>query len=101
MNEAYFKARKRVKQIKSLYIHLIVFLLVNSFLVFNLITAEKSKNLDFFVWLILTTIITWSIGLLIHAWCAFQGRILFSKNWEEKKIQEFMNKDVEKLHKYE
>ena len=54
---------------------------------------EKDESLDTFVWLVLNVMITWSIGLIIHAWFVFEGKILFSKDYEDKKIQEFMQND--------
>jgi hypothetical protein len=93
MDEKYMKAKKKVKSLRRFYIHLFIFLIINITLFFKLIMLEKDESLDTFVWLVLNVMITWSIGLIIHAWCVFEGKILFSKDYEDKKIQEFMQND--------
>ena len=93
MNKKYLEAKKKVKSLRRFYIHLFIFLIVNITLLFNLIMLEKDEGLDTFVWFILNIMVTWSIGLIIHAWCVFDGKILYSKDYEEKKIQEFIQND--------
>ncbi|PTM07942.1 MAG: hypothetical protein DA407_09355 [Bacteroidetes bacterium] len=93
MNKKYIEAKKKVKSLRRFYIHLFIFLIINITLLFKLIMLEKDESLNIFVWLILNVMITWSIGLIIHARRVFDGKILFSKTYEEKKIQEFMQND--------
>ena len=93
MNKKYLKAKKKVKSLRKFYLHLFIFLIVNMTLLFKLILLEKDESLDTFVWLVLNIMITWSIGIIIHAWRVFEGKILFSKNYEERKIQEYMQND--------
>jgi len=93
MDKKYIKAKKKVKSLRRFYVHLFIFLIINITLFFKLIMLEKDESLDTFVWLVLNVMITWSIGLIIHAWCVFEGKILFSKDYEDKKIQEFMQND--------
>jgi len=91
MNKKYIEAREKVKSLRRFYIHLFVFLIINITLLVRLILLEKDESLDTFVWLILNIMITWSIGLIIHAWCVFEGKILFSKEWGERKTEEFLH----------
>jgi len=92
------KASKRVKSIAGFYKHLIVYILVNIFLL-----AIKYYSLDpndnFFEFSTFSTLFFWGIGLVFHALGVFGPTIFFGKNWEEKKIQEIMNK--EKSQKWE
>ena len=90
MNKKYLQAKKKVKLLRRFYIHLFIFLIVNITLLVKLIMLEKDESLDTLVWLILNVMITWSIGIIIHAWCFFDGKILFSKDWEQRKIEEFI-----------
>lgn len=39
------------------------------------------------------TIFFWGIGLVFHAWGVFGKGLLFSKDWEARKIKEFMKED--------
>ena len=88
MNQKYIEAKKKVKSLRRFYIHLFFFLIVNISLLFNLVMLEKNESLDFFVWVVLNIMITWSIGIIIHAWYVFDGRIFFSKAYEDRKIEE-------------
>jgi len=93
VDKKYIKARKRVKSLRRFYIHLFFFLIVNIALLFNLIMLEKNESLSFFVWAVLNVMITWSICIIIHAYFVFNGKILFSKAYEERKIKEFMQEN--------
>lgn len=100
--ELYRRAEKRVKQIKGFYWHLFWYLAVNIFLTFGrTITGffqEGTLDLSdlnfsrlnfgsFSIWFF------WGIGLVGHWLHVFGMNIFFSKDWEEKKIREFMEKD--------
>ena len=92
------RAQKRVKKISGFYKHLMVYVLVNLFLItlqfFNLDKGEK-----FFEFSTFSTAFFWGIGLAFHAISVFGKNIFLGSNWEEKKIQEFMEK--EKTSKWE
>ena len=80
---AYERAVKRVKELKGFYGNLISYCIVIPFLIIiNLITSPKGI---WFYW----PMLGWGIGLLAHGMNVFA----IGKNWEEKKIQEIMNKD--------
>lgn len=92
------RAQKRVKKISGFYKHLMVYVLVNLFLItlqfFNLGKGEK-----FFEFSTFSTAFFWGIGLAFHVISVFGKNIFLGSNWEEKKIQEFMEK--EKTSKWE
>lgn len=95
--ERYAKAQKRVKKIKGFYMHLFWYLVVNIFLL-AMIYKNLDSNEDIFEWGHFTTPFFWGIGLLFH-WVGVFGRnIVFSKDWEERKIKEFMDKDKNKFN---
>lgn len=88
----YQEALKRVKKIKGFYIHLFVYIVINIMIIIsniqNLEVGESYlKKENFF------TAFFWGIGLLGHALSTFMPSWIMGKNWEEKKIQEFMEKD--------
>ena len=81
--ERYFKARKRVEEIKGFYGNLIAYIVVNiGLMVLNLLT---SPGYLWFFW----PMLGWGIGVISHAMQVFA----VGKNWEEKKIQEIMNNE--------
>jgi len=55
---------------------------------------NNSNNDSFFwSWQTFSTALFWGIGLVAHGLSVFGKNLFFSSNWEEKKIQEFMDKD--------
>lgn len=89
--DRYLRAKKRVNQIKGFYWHLFWYLVIN-IMIFVTITKnlESLKQLNFGHF---STAFFWGIGLAAH-WASVFGRnLIFSKNWEERKIREFMDKD--------
>ncbi|MBP7173098.1 MAG: 2TM domain-containing protein [Cloacibacterium sp.] len=81
-------AQKRVKTMKGFYIHALVFVLVNLFIIFSnaFIEGEGFKTMDNYY-----TAFFWGFGLLAHGLSVFGGELFFGRNWEERKIQEILN----------
>ncbi len=86
----YIKAKKQVEEIKGFYIHLVVYLVINAFLLVPIFRYVSPDELN--IWSF-STAIFWGIGLAFHAYSAFGKHLMFSKEWEERKIKEFMEKD--------
>ncbi|MCX7863131.1 MAG: 2TM domain-containing protein [Bacteroidales bacterium] len=86
--EKYKQARQHIAELKSFYVHLIWYVMANIFLViYNLATVPE--NLWFF-WVILF----WLVGLFCHAYAVFFKGSIFGKRWEDKKLQELINKET-------
>ncbi|WP_139489353.1 2TM domain-containing protein [Brevibacillus dissolubilis] len=83
----YEEARRRVKKLKGFYSHLLVFLLVNALL----FTVNMLQDTDK-IWFIYP-LGGWFIGLFFHGMGVFNTFSLFSKDWEDKKIQEFIDRN--------
>lgn len=88
--ERYFAAQKRVKSIKGFYIHFTVYVFVNIVLSIQIYLINKN---DFWQWESFSTALFWGVGILAHGTSVFGSNLLFGKNWEERKIKEFMEKD--------
>jgi uncharacterized integral membrane protein len=88
----YKEAQKEVKRIKGFYTHAIVYLAVNI-----MIVVLNVKNLEvgesYFQWHNFTTAFFWGIGLLAHGLSVFVPTWILGKDWEERKIKEFMEKE--------
>lgn len=85
--ERYFKARKRVEDIKGFYGNLVAYIVVNIFLlIINLATSPKHL---WFFW----PMLGWGIGVIFHAMKVFNYMPFLGKDWEEQKIKEFMEKE--------
>jgi len=95
----YNRALKKMKGIKGFYSHLVVYLMVNLFLMLahmGLFTQDvihiNLSSKSYF-----TTPFFWGIGLIFHGLYVFQHKFRFFKEWEERKIKEYMEKDEEEF----
>ncbi len=80
----YRKAKERVEAIKCFYYNLLAYCIVISFL------AWINLNTTSFLWFIFPAL-GWGIGLLGHWSKAYGYNPFFGRDWEERKIKEFMN----------
>ena len=96
--DKYADAQRKVKRLKGFYTHLIVYVIINIMIVFinirGLDAGESYFKIENFF-----TAFFWGIGLTAHALSTFMPNLIFGKNWENKKIKEFMEK--EKSEKWE
>lgn len=99
MDERYNMAYKRVKRIKGFYTHLLVYFLVNGFVLAR--KFYRHGEIDFWDWDTFSTPIFWGIGIIAHASSVFGKDLFFGDNWEERKIQELMDKEKEQAKKWE
>jgi fumarate reductase subunit C len=84
--ERYYQAQKRVYEIKKFYQHLTVYLLCNPIvIVVNLMTLPG------YLWC-LYSVIGWAIPIILHGMKAFRFSPIFNKDWEERKINELLEK---------
>ncbi|PNQ72186.1 histidine kinase [Hanstruepera neustonica] len=81
--EAYYKAKKRVEEIKGFYGNIISYMVVIPFLIF--INYRTSWEFQWF-WF---PALGWGMGIVFHAFGVFG----YGKNWEERKIKEIMEKE--------
>ncbi|MDR6967609.1 hypothetical protein J2X31_001621 [Flavobacterium arsenatis] len=88
------RASKRVKAIAGFYKHLMSYILVNLFLIsmkyFQLEAGETFLKFSTF-----SVAFFWGIGLAFHAVSVFGTNVFLGQDWEEKKINELMNKKQE------
>ncbi len=91
------KAKLRIEEIKKFYKHLVTYLLVNLFLTFvwkfsfkligNFIISNQIDEESFIhipIWFI------WGIFLALHALKTFGFLNISGRDWEERKMKEFM-----------
>jgi len=91
----YEAAKKKVKSIKGFYVHLLVFIAINTYILFKRYNGLGPED-NFFVFHHFSTLFFWGIGLGAHALSVFGPDLFFGKNWEERKIREFMNQEKQK-----
>ncbi len=98
------RAKKQVAELKGFYVHLGVYLAVNVFvtvakILWNLGNGESFMEAfwdfgTFAVWLF------WGIGLLFHGLKVFSYNPFFNKEWEERQIRKYMEKEKRESEKY-
>jgi len=85
--ERYARARRRVDDIRGFYTHLAVYIIVNVFLfILNMVISPGA------LWFFWVTIF-WGIGLAIHAFNTYSSGRFFGREWEERKIREYMERE--------
>ena len=104
--EKKLRARARVAQLKGFYIHLTVYIVINLFIIATSVVDHLGKGGNLwdasFNFGTFSTAIFWGIGIGFHAIKTFGYNPFFSKEWEERQIQKFMEedrKDAEKFRK--
>lgn len=87
---AYLKAKERVDKLKGFYGNLISYCCVIPVLIFiNLYTSPEFQWFWF-------PMLGWGLGITFHAFETFS----YGKSWEEKKIQEILNKENSSNNKW-
>lgn len=96
-NKKFEKAKKRVEDIKKFYKHLTFYVVINGFFIARRIYKDIEygdslieaftdiHNYRLFFW--------WGIGLVLHGMFTFKFDFGFGKDWENRKINEFMDKE--------
>ncbi|MGB2225507.1 MAG: 2TM domain-containing protein [Polaribacter sp.] len=98
-SQKYIRAKKRIKEIKGFYSHLVSYIVINLFISGVIIFGLTNDGYSFpgvltnfgvySVWLF------WGIGIFFHWLGVFGFRSLaFGKDWEDRKIKEFMDRDT-------
>jgi len=88
--EAYLRAKKKVDKLIGFYWHLAVYVVVNIFLIL-LIALNSNEGFSGFG--PYATAAFWGIGLAFHFIGVFGPDFFFGKDWETKKVEEFMDKE--------
>lgn len=88
----YERAQKRVKKIRGFYMHFLVYLVIN-IISWIAAYAKLEPGQSFFNYHNFSMAFFWGIGILFHAWGTFGKNLLLGSNWEERKINELMNRE--------
>ncbi|NER14133.1 hypothetical protein GWK08_11825 [Leptobacterium flavescens] len=93
-DDSYKRAKKRVESIKGFYWHFAIYLLVNTFILIKKYFQDSTTD-EFWRWESFIVLILWGVGVVVHAFCIFGFEYIFGKEWEQKKIRQFMDEDAE------
>lgn len=102
--EKLIRAKKQVKELKGFYIHLIVYLIINIFITTTTIMARMNGGETFeeafFNFASFSTALFWGIGLAFHAAKVFNYNPFFSKDWEQRQINKYVEEDRKESEKF-
>ncbi|CAM3477205.1 2TM domain-containing protein [Zobellia roscoffensis] len=98
------RAKKKIERLKGFYIHLAVFIIVNIMVISGSVVGHMNNGDSFveafFNFGTFSTFIFWGIGVLFHGTKVFSYNPFFSKAWEERQIQKYMDSDRENMKKF-
>ena len=84
---AYRRARRRVRVLQGWYIHALVYAcVIGGLWTIYAFTGQGSR----FAWPLPATL-GWGLGLAIHGLVVWLGTSLWGRQWESRKIDEYMN----------
>ncbi len=84
------RAKERVEELKKFYNNLISYVVV----IIGLAALNYHQNHWAYAWF-LWPALGWGIGVIFHGIKAFNANPIFNKDWEERKIREFMEQEKE------
>ena len=84
------RAKRHVKRIKVFYIHLVGYIVVVSLVLWNFLIMDQGPHEKAINWINGSTLVGWTIFIILHWWSLFKGGGLFKKSWEDKKIEKYM-----------
>lgn len=93
--EKYKQAKKQVEEIKGFYSHLTVYVFIMAFIVF--INLKYTPEHLWFIY----SMSGWGIGVLGHASKVFGWFPFLSKEWEERKMKQFLEEEKNNQKKYQ
>lgn len=103
----YKRATKRVKELKGFYDHLKIFFIVNGALLLiksgwlnSWLPEGFPTGAYYFDW-ITTNLFIWLFILVVHFILLHRNKWAFTKKWEERQLQKFMEQDQDEHKKYE
>ncbi len=99
-NDKLKKAKKRVEELKGFYIHLAIYIIINSFIMVNILIRALGDGDTFWQFGTFFTPFFWGIGLAFHAAKVFNFNPILGKNWEERQIQKYIDKDKRDAEKF-
>ena len=90
-DQAYKRAKKEMNHIKSFYIHITVYLILN---IYISIKTFIDHGIEAVGYSLMGLGFFWGLGVIFHWYKVFGKNLFFSKSWEEKKIKEILDNEL-------
>lgn len=96
----FIKAKNKVKKLKQFYAHLTVYIVINTVItvvkIMHNLNNGESLNEAFFDFATVITWLLWGIAIALHAFSVFGLPFILGVDWEERKIEKYMNDELQK-----
>jgi hypothetical protein len=89
------RAKKRLLTLKAFYSHFVIYLVINLLVLLFFVTyriAGWDVLPGWIGWNIVVNLVLWGVGVFFHWVYAFRKGPKFLRNWEERQIQKYMEK---------
>ncbi len=93
--QLFINAEKKVKRIKMFYLHLVFYIIGVSLVSYNFYIIEEGEYTNSINAINTSSLVLWTVFIILHAWVVFKGGLIFKKSWEDKKMEKFMDEDKE------
>tara|TARA_R110002049_G_scaffold103458_2_gene249722 strand:- start:210 stop:530 length:321 start_codon:yes stop_codon:yes gene_type:complete len=95
----FIKARHKVEKLKRFYIHLAVYIVINTVItvvkIMNNMNNGETFNEAFFDFATIITWLIWGIAIALHAFSVYGIQYILGEDWEERKIEKYMNDELQ------
>ena len=94
----YNRAKNRVEKLKSFYTHFAIYIIINTIITLFKVSFDDwgRFSADLLTFDTLSSWIVWGFILLIHAFSVFVLPSILGYDWEERKIQKYMDEEWSK-----
>jgi hypothetical protein len=87
-------AQRKVRRIQIFYLHLVFYFICVALIFYNFYIMVGPYT-QIITGINVSTLVLWTLVVIIHAWIVFKGRLIFKKSWEDRKIEAFLNEEKE------
>lgn len=95
--DKYSRAKAKVDKIRGFYTHLLVYIIVctsiTGYKIYRNLNNGETFDEAFYDFSTAAVWLLWGIGIAFHAFGIFGLDYILGKNWEERKIQQYMEEE--------
>ncbi|MDN3493395.1 2TM domain-containing protein [Winogradskyella bathintestinalis] len=98
-NLKFLKAKNKVEKLKRFYIHSVVYIVINCVITMVKLMTNLNNDETFrealFDFSIIISWLVWGIALALHGFLVFILPLIIGEDWEEQKIEQYMNEELQ------
>jgi hypothetical protein len=92
------RAKTKMEKLKAFYMHLAIYIVINSVItgvnVSNSLGSWEAFISELLTFNVFSTWLVWGIVLAIHAFSVFLFPVILGYDWEERKIEQLMQEEL-------